>query len=222
MISIIAATVMGTAHSDLSALERKAGYRLIFDGNSLEGWKGWRSDAVPKNWSVSDGALVCSVGPFHGDIRTPDMYGDFDLILEWKIERAGNSGIFYRATEDSNYVYREAPEFQILDDEYAEDRKSPLTSAGSCYALYPQTASMAKPAGQWNEARIIAKGKHVEHWLNGVRVASFEIGSPDWNERVKKSKFAQFAGFGEKPKGYIVFQDHWSKVCYRNIRIKEL
>jgi hypothetical protein len=222
MLLFAAALIYETAPSDLSPLEIKAGYRSIFDGTSLEGWKGWRKDTIPKNWSLSNGTLMCSLGPDHGDIRSPEMYGDFDLILEWKIERAGNSGIFYRATEDSTYVWRVAPEFQVLDDEWAEDRKSPLTSAGSCYGLYPRTAAMGRPAGQWNEARIIAKGNHVEHWLNGVRVVSYDIGSPDWENRMRNSKFAKFPEFGKKPRGYFVLQDHWSKVWYRNIRVKVL
>jgi hypothetical protein len=222
MIAIVAAVLLESATTELSELEKRAGYRMIFGGASLEGWRGWRKNEIPKNWSISGGTLMCSLGPGHGDIRSPEMYGDFDLILEWKIEKAGSSGIFYRANEDSKYVWTVAPEYQVLDDERAEDRKSPLTSAGSCYALYPRVATMGRPAGQWNEARIIAKGNHVEHWLNGVRVVSFDIGSPDWEKRIQKSKFAKYPEFGKKPRGYIVLQDHWSKVWYRNIRVKEL
>lgn len=222
MLFIATALLYETASNELSPLEIKAGYRSVFDGSSLEGWKGWRKDTIPKNWSLSNGTLMCSLGPDHGDIRSPEMYGDFDLLLEYKIERAGNSGIFYRATEDSMYVWRVAPEFQVLDDEWAEDRKSLLTSAGSCYGLYPQVAAMGRPAGQWNEARIIAKGNHVEHWLNGVRIVTYDIGSPDWENCLRKSKFAKFADFGKKPRGYFVLQDHWSRVWYRNIRVKEL
>jgi hypothetical protein len=157
-----------------------------------------------------------------GDIVTVDEYGDFELELEWKVAPGGNSGIMYRVTETAANSYESGPEMQVLDDSGHADGRSRLTSAGSAYGLYPAPAGVVKPAGEWNAVRLVVNGNHVEHWLNGQKVVDYELGSPDWEAKVKASKFAEWPGYGRAARGRIALQDHGDRVAYRNIRIREL
>jgi hypothetical protein len=194
--------------------------RPLFDGTSLAGWRGYRSATPPAGWHIVDGALV-RAGP-GGDIMTADTFGNFELALEWKVAPGGNSGIFYRVTEEGQATYETGPEMQVLDDERHADGRSRLTSAGSLYGLYAAPAGVVKPVGEWNTARIVVNGNHVEHWLNGVKTVDAEIGSADWNERVANSKFRNWRGFGRASRGHIALQDHGDWVAYRNIKIRVL
>jgi hypothetical protein len=153
---------------------------------------------------------------------TVEQFANFELRLEWMVAPGGNSGIFYRVTEDSNQTYKTGPEMQVLDDARHADGQSRLTSAGACYGLYPAPAGVVRPAGEWNQVRIVVNGPHVEHWLNGQKVVEYELGSPDWRERVSRSKFRDWPGFGEARRGHIALQDHGDRVAYRNIRIRVL
>lgn len=204
----------------LTPEERAAGWRLLFDGRTTEGWRGYRKESMPAGWQAMDGALV-RVAPA-GDIVTEQTFADFELALEWKVEKLGNSGIFYRASEQESPIWTNAPEMQVLDDARNADGQSPLTSAGALYALYPVPRGVVKPAGEWNAVRIVADGPRVEHWLNGVKVVEAEIGSPDWEGRVARSKFADLTGFAQARRGHIGLQDHGDRVWFRNIRIREL
>jgi len=203
----------------LAAPAETGGWRPLFDGKTLTGWRGYQKQA-PAGWTVQDGMLVRSAEG--GDIITDEEFGDFELALEWKISEAGNSGIFYRALESTKLIWHNAPEYQILDNARHADGKNPMTSAGACYALYPPAKDVTRPVGQWNETRIVAKGKHVEHWLNGTKLLEYEAGSDDWKTRVAASKFKVYPGFGEQLKGRIGLQDHGNLVWYRNIRIRDL
>jgi hypothetical protein len=167
-----------------------------------------------------DGALT-RVRPA-ADIITTDKFRDFELSLEWKIAQNGNSGIFYRGSEDDEAIYWSAPEMQVLDDAGHPDGRSRLTAAGSDYGLYPAPAGVVRPAGQWNQVRLVVRGQHVEHWLNGVKVVNYELGSPDWEAKVRASKFAPHAHYGRNREGYIGLQEHDSWVAYRNITIRTL
>ena len=152
-----------------------------------------------------------------------EEFGDFELELEWKIGEAGNSGIFYRGTEEYNRIYWSAPEYQLLDDIKAEDNKTRLTCAGAAYALYPSPEGHLKPVGEWNQSRIVAKGAHVEHWLNGFKLLEYELWSPDWEAKVKSSKFNVYPNFGRAKKGHIALQgDHVGTLAFRNIRLREI
>jgi hypothetical protein len=196
-------------------------WRALFDGKSLSSWRGYRDDAVPAGWRVADGALVKDAQV--ADIMTKDQFGDFELELEWKIGEAGNSGIFYRGTQEYDHIYWSAPEYQLLDDIKASDNKTRLTCAGSLYALYPSPAGHLKPVGDWNATRIVARGAHVEHWLNGTKLLEYELGSADWESKVKASKFAAYPNYGRAKRGYIALQgDHAGTLGFRNIRIREL
>ena len=195
-------------------------WRTLFDGRSLEAWRGFKKDSVPAGWQVVDGALT-RVGEA-GDLITRDQFGDFELTLEWKVAEGGNSGIMYRVTEAAEATYETGPEMQVLDDAHHKDGQSRLTAAGSAYGLYAAPAGVVKPAGQWNAVRIVARGNHVEHWLNGTKVVEYELGSPDWEARVRNSKFKQWPGYGRAASGHIALQDHGDRVAYRNIKVRTL
>jgi hypothetical protein len=175
---------------------------------------------VPAGWQVVDGALT-RVGQA-GDLITREVFGDFELELEWMVAEGGNSGIMYRVTEEAAETYQTGPEMQVLDDARHPDGGSRLTSAGSVYGLYPAPAGAVKPAGEWNAVRIVVHGSQVEHWLNDVEVAAYQLGSTDWKARVAASKFRNWPGYGRAAAGHIALQDHGDRVAYRNIRIRTL
>ena len=204
----------------LSAAERAAGWRLLFDGRTTAGWRGYKKTSMPSGWRVIGGTLARVGGG--GDIVTTQQFRNFELTLEWNISQGGNSGIFYRASEDTDGIYWTAPEMQVLDDARHQDGKSRLTAAGANYGLHPAPAGIVKPAGQWNHVRLIVNGRHVEHWLNGVRMLQYELWSPDWEMRVHGSKFAPHPKYGRNPQGLIGLQDHGDRVAYRSIKIRVL
>jgi hypothetical protein len=196
-------------------------WRVLFDGTSLDAWRGYKTDAIPTGWRIADGTLAKDVPV--ADIMTKDQFGDFELELEWKIGDAGNAGIFYRGTQEYDHIYWSAPEYQLLDDVKGTDNKSRLTCAGAAYAVYPSPAGHLKPVGEWDTTRIVAKGAHVEHWLNNVKLLEYELWSPDWEAKVKASKFKDWPNFGRAKRGYIALQgDHAGALAFRNIRIREL
>lgn len=204
----------------LTPAERTGGWRLLFDGRTTEGWRGYRKSTAPDGWKVIDGTLTRVAEA--GDIVSRQEFANFELALEWKISKGGNSGIMYRVTEAADASYESGPEMQVLDDAAHPDGRSPLTSAGAAYGLYPAPPGVAKPAGEWNAVRIVVNGNHVEHWLNGVRLLAYELGSPEWEAKVKASKFHEWPGYGRAKQGFIALQDHDSQVSYRNIKIRVL
>jgi hypothetical protein len=196
-------------------------WRPLFDGSSLDAWRGYRGAPIPSGWHITDGTLA-KEQPVT-DIVSKDEFGDFELELEWKIGNAGNSGIFYRGTEEYDHIYWSGPEYQLLDDINAEDNKTRLNCAGAAYGIYASPPGHLKPVGEWNTTRIVAKGAHVEHWLNGFKLLEYEFWSPDWEARVKASKFAAWPNYGRARRGHIALQgDHPGTLAFRNIRIREL
>lgn len=207
------------AMNTLTPQEKSAGWKLLFDGHSLAGWRGYKAKTAPEGWKAVDGALT-RVGKA-GDLITTDQYDDFELRLEWKIPKGGNSGVFFHVTEEGgDQAYFTGPEMQVLDNAGHKDGQNPLTSAGSNYALHAPSRDVTRPAGEWNEVRLLVKGPHVEHWLNGVKVVEYELWSPDWEARVKASKFNTMPGYGRAKRGHIALQDHGDLVAFRNIKIK--
>ncbi len=198
--------------------ERAAGWHLLFDGQSTAGWRGYMRGDMPAGWQVVDGALTRVAAA--GDIITVEQFADFELSLEWQVGPRGNSGIFYRAIEGPERIYHSAPEMQVLDDAGHRDGGSPLTSAGANYGLHPAPRGVVRPAGEWNEARIIVRGNAVEHWLNGVQVVVYELRSADWKQKVAGSKFAEWPVYGLAETGHIGLQDHGDRVMFRNIKIR--
>lgn len=196
-----------------------AAWVSLFDGETTDGWRGFKRDDVPAGWQVVDGALTRVDGG--GDLITEEMFGDFELELEWRITPAGNSGIMFRITEDFDATYFTAPEMQVLDDT-GHEGLDPRHSAGANYALHAPVGKQLAPVGEWNRVRIVARGAHVEHWLNGVKVVEYELWSPEWTELVANSKFVEWPRYGKNERGHIGLQDHGNEVAYRNIRIRPL
>jgi hypothetical protein len=205
----------------LTAEEQAAGWTLLFDGRTMQGWRGYgKPDAPVAGWEVADGAIT-RAGP-GGDIVTTDAYRDFELALEWKVPQGGNSGVLYRVLESADPIYYSGPEMQVLDDAHHADGRNPLTSAGAAYGLYAPPRGVVRPAGEWNQARLLVRGNQVEHWLNGQKVVSYELGSADWKAKVAASKFNAWKAYGTGQEGRIGLQDHGDRVQFRSIRLRTL
>jgi 3-keto-disaccharide hydrolase len=220
-VSLGAGSAIG---NELTAEEKKAGWRELFNGKTTDGWRGFKSETFPlERWAVVEGALK-QAGP-HGergtrDIITKDKFGDFDFRFEWKVAPGGNSGVKYLVTEERSGPI--AHEYQVVDDATNPDAKiGPHRQTAAFYdVLPPAKDTPSKPAGEWNESRILVKGNHVEHWLNGRKVLEYELGSPELQAAIAKSKFKDVAGFDAKLEGHILLQDHGDEVWYRNLRIQ--
>jgi len=210
------------APNRLSEAEAAEGFELLFDGESLEAWRGYGRDDIPAGWRAVDGALAYEPGAGGGDIITRDTFTDFDLRLEWKVEPSGNSGVMYGVVEGPEWSYHSGPEMQVLDNSGHADGGNPLTSAGAAYGLYAPSADVTRPVGDWNEARIVRRGNRVEHWLNGTRIVEYEIGTGEWEALIAGTKFAQWPDFGAHHEGHIALQDHGDRVSFRNLRIRRL
>jgi len=228
MLYALAGAAHGEEPNKLSDEEKKAGWRLLFDGSTTAGWRGYRSREMPSTWKVENGSLLSRPrsGDSRGDIITVEQFDDFELVLEWKMTPGNNSGVIYRATEEHDYVWQSGPEFQILDNKGHLDGLNRLASAGACYAVFPPSRDATKPLGQWNRTRIVARGKHVEHWLNGEKLLEYNIGSNRWQAHVKTSKFFQTAygrgNWGRATRGYIGLQDYGGAIEYRSIKLRPL
>jgi len=203
-----------------SADVQAVAWRSLFDGATTAGWVNYNKDTIADGWQVIDGTLTMTGDG--GDIVTEEIYGDFELELEWQIAPNGNSGIFFNVTDGQDAVWRSGIEMQVLDNELHYDGKSPFTSAGSCYALYQPVRDVTKKPGEWNTVRIVNQDSHVEHWLNGTKVCEYTIGSDEWNRLVAESKFKDMPLFAKSKRGRLALQDHGDRVSYRNIRIREL
>jgi hypothetical protein len=227
-IGVMASALMLTAAAQappntLTAEEKAAGWQLLFDGKSLEHWRGFRMQEIPAGWSVSEGAIRF-VPPTEGtraDIITREQYQDFELALEWAVVPGANSGIFFHVSEDTQRTYETGPEFQVLDNAGHRDGQKPETSAGSNYALHP-VEDVTRPVGEWNEARIRVEGARVTHWLNGSKLLEYKLWTGKWKRLVAASKFAAMPGYGLNRTGHIALQDHGDDVRFRNVRIRRL
>jgi hypothetical protein len=211
------------AANTLTPQERAQGWELLFNGQNFEGWRGYRAEAIPGRWTVQDGTLFFTGDDDlpGGDIMTAEAYGDFEFALEWKIAPCGNSGIMYRSAPGQQQPYNSGPEYQVLDNTCHPDALNGTDrQAGAAYDVYSPVRDVTRPAGEWNQTRIVADGNHIEHWLNGVKVVEYEIGSPDWRQRVAESKWANVSEYGTVTSGHIDLQDHSDPVWFRNIKIR--
>jgi hypothetical protein len=216
------------ALNTLTAAEKAAGWRLLFDGKTTKGWRAFKKDAFPEGtrWVVQEGILHRQPGPRSGDIVTVDQFDSFDLTWEWNIAPGGNSGVKYLVDEAMSKKSDDGVgfEYQMLDDEKHPDAKKGKDGNRTCASLYDLIpAAKTKPLhppGQWNESRVVVDGNHVEHWLNGVKVLSFERGSPEMKKLIAESKFKDISGYGEVAKGHLLIQDHGNEISFRNIKIR--
>ena len=193
----------------------------LFDGKSLDGWTTAAGKPVTAGWQAEDGVLHRAARG--GDIYTAKEYGDFELQFEWKISPKGNSGLKYRVTKFGNSLL--GMEYQVLDDGEHADGKKPggKNSAASMYdILAPNDSKKLKPVGEWNTARVVAKGNKIEHWLNGEKIIDVDTASDSFQQALARSKFAKYKGFARQPSGRIMLQDHGNEAWFRNLKIREL
>jgi hypothetical protein len=222
------------APNTLTAAEKRQGWKLLWDGQTTKGWRAAKGKEFPKaGWEIKDGELsVVETGGAEsragGDIVTEAAYAAFELKLDFRLTPGANSGIKYYVDTELNKGEGSAIglEYQLLDDAKHPDAKAGRDgnrTLASLYDLIPAAASKpAKPIGEWNEARIVSDGRHVEHWLNGAKVLEFERGSEGFRKLVAISKYKVWPSFGERPGGPILLQDHGNRVSFRNVKIREL
>jgi hypothetical protein len=219
-VGIALALVAGTAQAaenTLTAAERAAGWMLLFDGTSTKGWRGFKTPEPDPGWTAK-GEL--SPDPKTSkDLMTRDSFENFDLTFEWKIGPKGNSGVMFHVTEAGGQTYESGPEYQVLDNSRGEP---PLEQAGGLFALYAPGGAVTKPVGEYNTGRILVDHGKVEHWLNGVKVAAYDMNSADFKARVAASKFARWPTFAASPSGHIALQNHGDPVAFRNLKIRRL
>jgi len=226
-VGLAAAPDDGTKPNTLSDAEKKAGWMLLFDGHSLDGWRGYKKpDATESRWKVVDDSLSLPAHDgkdTHGerDIITKDTFEQFELSVDWKVAPGSNSGIKYFVLEDGDSAI--GHEYQVIDDERHPDAKiGPHRQTAAFYDVLPAADRPVKPAGEWNNTRIIVHGQTVEHWLNGKKVLQYELNSPALNAAIAKSKFKGMERFGKRQNGHILLQDHGDQVWFRNIKIRRL
>ncbi|HKQ92744.1 MAG TPA: DUF1080 domain-containing protein [Blastocatellia bacterium] len=231
-----------TQLNTLSAAEKKEGWKLLFDGKTFNGLRSYFETMEPsKGWSIEEGCFKNSKGNGRprsggGDIMTTSLFTDFDFRFEWSMPQGGNSGVYYLFQERQDkpgvgmYMGDDGRspvgfEYQLLDDERHPDalRNGPIRSTGSLYSLIaPNDSKRLKPAGEFNESRIVVQGKHVEHWLNGAKIVEYDLGSQALIDAIAKSKYKDVPGFGDKTKTRILLQDHGDEVRFRNLKIRAL
>lgn len=214
-----AAPEQAAAPNTLTAREQREGWKLLFDGQSLSQWRAYKADTIGPQWTIVNGILT-KTRP-GDDIVTREKFADFEFAFEWKVSPRGNAGVFYRADETQSKVYWSAPEFQIADDSLTPDSRNPLTSAGAAYGFYAPPRGVAKLGGNWNSSRIVAKGNHIEHWMNGQKTIEYEIGSAEWVRKFDSSKFKPYPNWGRNKSGVISIQgDHGGSLELRNLKIR--
>ena len=221
---------VAVADNTLSETEKAEGWQLLFDGKTTDGWRKFRSDRIGSAWRVKDGALTLDGRKEDwqfidgGDIITEGVYKNYELSLEWKIAKNGNSGIIFNVVENDtyDYVWQTGPEMQVLDNAGHADAQIHKHRAGDLYDLIPAAFEAVNPSGEWNKVRLIVNNGKVEHWLNGHKILSYELWTDEWNKRVGESKFKEMPGFGKAKKGHISLQDHGDVVAYKNIKIRTL
>lgn len=213
--------------NSLTARERAEGWTLLFNGQNLDGWQAYGGGAPTSSWVVRDGTLMLTAdsGKMSGsDLVTGQEYGSFELTLDWKVEKGGNSGVLYLAQNGTpdRAIYETGLEMQILDNADHPDGKIPSHRAGALYDLTVPPPSAAHPAGEWNHARLRVEPSRIRQWLNGTLTADVSYGDAAWRHRVAKSKFAAMPTFGTLSRGVIGLQDHGEPVAFRNIKLRRL
>ena len=229
-LAMLGSVSMAQAPNTLTKKEKKEGWKLLFDGKTTKGWHTYLRDTVGSKWQVKDGAIVFDPGKPKeggGDIVTNEEYENYELNLQWKISKGGNSGIIFDIQEDPKYnaTYLTGPEMQVLDNKDADDNKKQNHLAGCLYDMSgDSTVSKPVPVGEWNQVRLIQNKGHLTFWLNGIKTFEGQIGSDEWNKMVAGSKFKNpsFSNFAKIAKGKIALQQHPGSSEWRNIKIRQL
>ncbi|MCW3082586.1 DUF1080 domain-containing protein [Segetibacter sp.] len=219
-------TYMAAKDNTLTPSEKKTGWKLLFDGKSMNGWRAYQNKQT-NSWSVKDGVMYCKgsstdKSDLRADMITDKQYENFDLSIDWKISPQGNSGILYLATEEFKAAYLSGPEYQIIDDLNFPQKLEDWQKTGANYAMDPAPTAAPNPVGQWNTTRIVVNKGHVQHWLNGKKLLDFEMWTDEWKKKKTEGKWKDAPGYGVSKKGHIGLQDHGSEAWFKNLKIKEL
>ena len=228
-LSLLTLSVSAQTPNTLSKKEKKAGWKLLFDGKTTQGWHTYLKTEPSAAWKVEDGALSLDQeakknGAPGGDLVTNDEYENYELSLEWKISEGGNSGVIFGVHEDPKLgaTYLSGPEMQVLDDQKHPDGKFTKHNSGDLYDMKKSEKYAAKPVGEWNTAVIRKKDGKLTFWLNGVQTIEVTMGSDEWKTLLDNSKFKTWKAFGQYPKGHIALQDHGDQVWYRSVKLRQL
>lgn len=207
----------------LTPAEKKSGWTLLFDGNSIPAWRTYKN-LPDASWKIENGELYCKEDTTsqHADLTTRDEYASFELQLDWKVAKAANSGILYHVVETKNASYETGPEYQLIDDNGYPGKLEDWQKSGADYAMHPPFKFASKPAGQYNHTRLRVNGNHVEHWLNDVKVADFVAWTPEWEKLKHTGKWKDYPDYGNARSGHICLQNHGGGIWFKNIKIKKL
>jgi hypothetical protein len=222
-LSLVLQPAVGStpAPNTLTAAEKAAGWQLLFDGQSLDAWRGYKRETLPEaGWEIKDGALRTVAKVKGVELITRKKFNDFEFTWEWRVAPGGNNGVKYLVTEER--PQSPGHEYQMIDDAGYSGKLSPNHRTADFYDVLPAAADKPlRPAGEWNTSRIVVRGARVEHWLNGKHVLTYELGSAAVRAGVEKSKFKGHPGFGEKIAGHIMLTYHQDECWYRNLKIRE-
>jgi len=227
-ISLMLTSCAGESHNVLTAKEKAEGWVLLFDGETMNGWKDYNGTSLTAPWHVVDGTLQAKGegGDAHGYIVTDKQYENFEISWDWKLSKGGNSGLLYHVVERPQFAvpYVTGPEYQLIDVDNFPETLEPWQSMGVDYAMHLPDLSIMKvnPAGKWNNSRIVFDNGHVEHWMNGVKILEFEAWSDDWFEKKNSGKWEDAPEYGLARKGVFCLQDHGDPASFRNIKVREL
>jgi hypothetical protein len=206
----------------LTREERNQGWELLFDGKSMSQWRNYGKDTLT-GWKIQDGNMV-ALGEGSNDIITKEVFGNFELSLEWKTSPQGNSGIFFHVVEGKHpALYETGPEYQIIDEAGWPDKLEEWQKAAANYAMHtaPPTKKL-KPVGEYNQSMIVVKTEHVEHWLNGQKVVEYQLWTPEWEKLVRDGKWKDYPDYGRARDGHLGLQDHGNVTWFRNIKVRRL
>ena len=221
-----ATAIQAEQNNTLTEEEKQQGWRLLFDGQATNGWRGFQQETIAPGWTAEDGTLMVlgEGGGEHGAIITEEQFDNFELALQWKTEPGGNSGLMFNVVEgDNKEAYHSGPEFQLLDENADHGMEvSNKQISGANYDLHAPAKNAIRPVSEWNDVRLRVVDGHVEHWLNGEKVVGYHLWSDEWKDLVQQSKFKDIPGYGQARKGHIALQNHGSKGWFRNIKIRPL
>jgi hypothetical protein len=229
-ILTLTAALACMAGSHSFAQSKKSAWVSLFNGKNLNGWHSFNKKGKVPNWTIENGALVC-LGAVKGtdtggDIVSDKLYGSFELVWEWKIDKGSNSGVLYHVVEDPKYsgTYLTGPEYQLIDDiNWVPDILEDWQKTGADYAMHPANSlKKIMPVGQWNTSKIIFNKGHVEHWLNGKKIVAFTAWDADWNKKKAEGKWKEHPEYGLAKTGHIALQDHGHKAYFKNMKIRPL